>query len=172
MLSHQPGSHHAAHRRPGAARQATATQPPWLLTALLLALAVLLTVSLVRPAVAQEAAPLEVASGPLSERTLVFTGHTVQAPAQLQLFGFISRASGLTTTDLFTDDSGLVGAARLTFVADVAQFTPKTVERERLQRCDLSKSSTKDQMKGPKALRFRWAFKAIPTGSATRSRTE
>lgn len=120
MLSHQPGSHHAAHRRPGAARQATATQPPWLLTALLLALAVLLTVSLVRPAVAQEAAPLEVASGPLSERTLVFTGHTVQAPAQLQLFGFISRASGLTTQDLFTDDSGLVGAARLTFVADVA----------------------------------------------------
>ena len=95
-------------------------RPPSFLTALLFALVVCLTLSLALPAAAQDAAPLEVASGPLSERTLVFTGHTTQTPDQLQLFGYVSQASGLTAQDLFVDDSGQVGAARLTFSADVA----------------------------------------------------
>jgi hypothetical protein len=47
-------------------------------------------------------------------------GRTVQTPEQLQLFGYINQASGLTLQDLFADDTDQVGAARITFSADVA----------------------------------------------------
>lgn len=86
----------------------------------MLALVVCLSLPPALLTAAQDAAPLEVASGPLSERTLVFTGQTVQTPDQLQLFGYISQASGLSGQDLFADGANEVGAARLTFVADVA----------------------------------------------------
>ena len=81
---------------------------------------VFLTLSLPLPAAAQEAPPLAVASGPLSERTLVLAGRTVQTPEQLQLVGYVSGASGLSVQDLFADDGDPVGSARFTFVADVA----------------------------------------------------
>lgn len=81
---------------------------------------VFLTFSLALPAAAQEASPLVVASGPLSERTLVLAGRTVQTPEQLQLVGYLSGASGLSAQDLFADDGDPVGSARFTFLADVA----------------------------------------------------
>jgi hypothetical protein len=96
------------------------TRPRFFFPTLLLALVVLLGLPLAVPAAAQEAAPLEVASGPLSERTMGLVGRTVQTPEQLQLFGYINQASGLTLQDLFADDTDQVGAARMTFSADVA----------------------------------------------------
>ena len=81
---------------------------------------VFLTFSLALPATAQEAPPLVVAAGPLSERTLVLAGRTVQTPEQLQLFGYVSGASGLSAQDLFAEDGDPVGSARFTFLADVA----------------------------------------------------
>lgn len=120
MLSHLPGSRHAARTRPLTTIRAAKPRPASILPALLLALTVFLVIPLALPAVAQDAAPLEVASGPLSERTLVVTGHTVQTPDQAQLFGYVSAASGLTSQNLFVDDSSAVGAARLTFSADIA----------------------------------------------------
>jgi len=94
------------------------TRQPLVVTAILAVVCLILPLTL--PARAQEAAPLEVASGPLSERTLVLVGRTVQARDQLQIFGYLNQASGLTTQDLFADDTDQVGAARFTFVADAA----------------------------------------------------
>jgi hypothetical protein len=81
---------------------------------------VILVLPLALPAAAQEAVPLEAASGPLSERTLALVGRTVQTPEHLQLFGYVNQASALTSQDLFADDTDQVGAARFTFLADVA----------------------------------------------------
>lgn len=91
---------------------------PLVVTALLLVFCLLLP--LAAPAAAQDVAPLEVASGPLSERTMVLVGRMVQAQDQLQIFGYLNQASGLAVQDLFAADTDQVSAARFTFVADVA----------------------------------------------------
>ncbi|MCA9878085.1 MAG: hypothetical protein KC442_09890 [Thermomicrobiales bacterium] len=88
--------------------------------AALLTLTLALLCALVVPASAQEAAPLEVASGPLSERTLGFVARIEQRPDQLNLFGYLSRASGLTLQDLFAADTDQVSDARFTFSAEIA----------------------------------------------------
>ena len=105
--------------RPLARPARTTAQPCALFLALLLTLTATLGLALPGLAEAQDATPLEVASGPLSERTLVLVGRTVQTPDQLQLVGYVSQASGLTAQDLFVDDSGQVGTARVTFSADI-----------------------------------------------------
>jgi hypothetical protein len=89
---------------------------------MLLVLCLILPVAL--PAAAQEATPLQVASGPLSERTMVLVGRTMQTPEQLQFFGYLNAASGLTGQDLFADDTDQVSAARFTFSAAVALQPP------------------------------------------------
>ncbi len=119
MLSHLPGPRHATSTRPLAAYRAAKARPPSCLPAVLLALVAFLILPLALPVAGQEVAPLEVASGPLSERTMDLVGRTAQTQDQLQIFGYISRVSGLTSQDLFADDTDQVGAARLTFLADV-----------------------------------------------------
>ena len=91
---------------------------PGFFAALLLAVALILP--LTAPATAQEAAPLQAASGPLSERTMVLVGRTVQTAGRLHFFGYLNAASGLAGQDLFADDTDQVASARFTFSADVA----------------------------------------------------
>ncbi len=119
MLSHLPGSRHVTHPQPLAAHAVAQARAHAFLPALLLTLVFLLILPLALPAAAQEAAPLEVASGPLSERTLDFVGRTVQTQDQLQIVGYISRASGLTPQDVFADGANQVESARLTFSAEI-----------------------------------------------------
>ena len=120
MLSHLPGSRHVTHPQPLVSHAKAQTRPLSFLSILLFTLVAFLIVPLALPAAAQEAAPLEVASGPLSERTMGLVGRTVQTPDQLQVFGYLGQASGLASQDLFADDTGLIGSARLTFRADIA----------------------------------------------------
>lgn len=120
MLSHLPRSRHTAHPQPLVSRAAATTRPLSFLSTLFVTLVAFLIVPLAVPAAAQEAAPLEVASGPLSERAIGLVGRTVQTPDQLQLFGYLGQISGLASQDLFVDDTIQVATARLTFSADVA----------------------------------------------------
>lgn len=85
----------------------------------LLTLTLALLCALVRPVAAQEAAPLEVASGPLSERTLGVVARAEQDPDQLRLYGYLTRASGLTLQDLFAADTDHISDARFTFSAEL-----------------------------------------------------
>ena len=117
MLSHLPGSRFTAHAQPPAAMN---TRLLFAFRALLLTLVVSLVFPLALPVAAQEVAPLQAASGPLSERTLVLVGRIAQTPEDLQLFGYVTGASGLTSQDLFADDTDQVESARFTFQADVA----------------------------------------------------
>jgi hypothetical protein len=86
----------------------------------LLTLVLFLALSLILPDAARaQDAPLVVASGPLSERTMVLVGRTVQSPEQLQFFGYVNGASGLPAEALYTEDTDVVGNARFTFLAEV-----------------------------------------------------
>lgn len=120
VLTHSPGAGHLGHPPPAITVLASRGNTSRFSCGLLLSLVLCLLLSLALPAAAQDAAPLEVASGPLSERTLVLVGRTGQTPDQLQFFGYVSHASGLTPQDLFASDSPQVDTARVTFSAEVA----------------------------------------------------
>ena len=119
LLPLLPGTRHMRHPHPLPANPEGKARPLAFLHALLLTLVVSLILPLALPAAAQESAPLEVASGPLSERTMSLLGRSVQTPETLQLFGYVGGASGLAPQDLFAADGGEVEAARFTFRADV-----------------------------------------------------
>jgi hypothetical protein len=119
LLSYLRAPRHLMHPQARVTNSEATARPHGFLSALLLALVFLLILPPALPSAAQEAAPLEVASGPLSERTMVLVGRTVQTPDQLQLFGYVSQTSGLTSQDVFADGTNQVGNARLTFSADV-----------------------------------------------------
>ena len=120
MLSHLPEPRHATPSRPLSGDKAGRARPPSFFPAFLLALVAFLVLPLAPRTAAQEATPLEAASGPLSERTMALVGRTVQTPEHLQLFGYLDRASALASQDLFADDTDQVAVARFTFLADVA----------------------------------------------------
>jgi hypothetical protein len=122
LLTHLPGPVPLPRAHSPAPNPAGTTRLPLAVTTMLLVLCLILPVAL--PAAAQEATPLQVASGPLSERTMVLVGRTVQTPEQLQFFGYLNAASGLTGQDLFADDTDQVSAARFTFSAAVALQPP------------------------------------------------
>lgn len=118
-MPHLPGTRPATYLSPVVTQGTAPGRTRALLPALLLLLAFALVFPLAFPAAAQEGAPLEVASGPLSERAMLLAGRTVQTPEQLQLVGYLGGASGLTGQDLFADDTDQVGSARFTFSAEV-----------------------------------------------------
>lgn len=103
--------------RPGAS-------PKALLFALTFVLSLLLAAPLSVPAAAQDAAPLEVASGPLSEPMLSVAAHADRSGDTLRLYGYVTRASGLTAAELFGGDTASAGSARFTFTADMSQDAP------------------------------------------------
>lgn len=119
MLSHLPCPYHRMHPQSFTTPGNVRTRSSAFIAVLLATCIVLLTLAPATMAAAQEATPLVVASGPLSERTLTLVGRTVQSTEQLEFFGYVNGAAGLATADLFTDGPDLAGSARLTFSADV-----------------------------------------------------
>ncbi|MFT4040901.1 MAG: hypothetical protein QM692_22150 [Thermomicrobiales bacterium] len=94
---------------------------PFLLT---LVLSLLIAAPLASPAAAQDAAPLVVASGPLSEPILAVEARADRSADTLRLYGYVTRASGLTSAELFSGDAASVATARFTFTADMSQDAP------------------------------------------------
>ena len=71
-----------------------------------------------------DAAPIEVAAGPIREQSLGFTGRSVYGGESVELFGYLTAVIGLERSLLFTDADAAVSpspqTARFTYAGSVA----------------------------------------------------